>query len=459
MLETPNRRMFPEPAMTRKPAPLPWSFLLLFLPALAPSPGRAADAFEPQGKVSAAVYLPADSLAGPEWKVTPEAENDGAFNTYVVQSRFGDFDARGGARVKVRAKEVAALVELEKVSKTDVFKDAVKASATGSVETVMQFAQKPVETVKAVPKAVGRWYKKTKFMVEETYTDAKDAKAKRDAAKAQPQDDAAQAARKEQTQDQAKALAKKEALDYLKISGAERRWYAELGVDPYTDNQVLRAVVKSYSRVEGLTRFGMKFVGLPGIPGAREMRQVMNLVWQTDPWELRLQNRKRLMAAGLSEETARAFEDNPYLSLTEQTALLMALERMTGVTGRQHVLARVIDLDSNDAGDMVSQATLLLAAHHAGERPLAEILPGTVLPVARARDGRLVAAISADALFWTEPMAGAVAEFVETWAGDGAKTRELWVIGEASDRFKSEMKARGWQVLDRWRVALKPAAG
>jgi len=444
--------------MNRTRACLLWSFSLFAVAALTAGAARGAEAFEPEGKVPAARYLPADSLAGPEWKVAPEADNDGAFNNYVVQSRFGDFLARGGSRVKVRAKEVAALVELEQISKTEVFTDAVKDSALGSVETVMQFAQQPVETVKAVPKAVGRWYKKTKFMVQETYSDAKDAKAERDAQKAQPQDEEAKAAQKEQTKDQAKELAKKEALDYLKISSAERRWYAELGVDPYTDNQVLRAVVKSYSRVEGLTKFGMKFVGLPGIPGAREMRQVMNLVWQTDPWELRLQNRKKLLAAGLSEETAKAFEDNPYLSLTEQTALLVALEKLQGVTGRQHVLARAIDLDSNDAGDMLFQATLLLAALHGRERPLREILPGTALPVARTADGKLVAAISADAMFWTEAMADAAAEFAATYAAETAQTRELWLVGQASERFKAELKAKGWQVFDRWQLSEKPAA-
>jgi len=444
--------------MTRTPAPLLWSCLLVFPALLAPSPARGADAFEPEGKVPAARYLPADSLAGPEWKVAPEAENDGAFNNYVVQSRFGNFNARGGSRVKMRAKEVAALVELEQVSKSEVFTDAVKASAMGSVETVMQFAQQPVETVKAVPKAVGRWYKKTKFMVQESYSDVKDAKAERDAAKAQPQDEEAKAAQKEQTKDQAKELAKKEALDYLKISGAERRWYAELGVDPYTDNQVLRAVVKSYSRVEGITKFGMKFVGLPGIPGAREMRQVMNLVWQTDPWELRLQNRNKLIAAGLSEETAKAFEDNPYLSLTEQTGLLAALDQLAGVTGRQHVLARAIDLDSKEEGQTLFQATLLLVAQHRSQRPLAEILPGTNLPVARAKDGRLVAAFSADAVFWTEAMADAATEFAGAYAADPAKTREIWLIGEASGRFKTEMKAKGWEVFDRWQPTEKPAA-
>lgn len=444
--------------MIRNPTAFLWSIPLLATSALAPAPARGAEAYEPEGKVPAARYLPADSLAGPEWKVAPEADNDGAFNSYLVQSRFGDFTARGGSRVQVRAKEVAALVELERVSKTDVFTDAVKASAFGSVETVMQFAQQPVETVKAVPKAVGRWYKKTKFMVQESYSDVKDAKAERDAAKEQPQSEEAKAAQKEETKDQAKELAKKEALDYLKISGAERRWYAELGVDPYTDNQVLRAVVKSYARIEGLTKFGMKFVGLPGIPGAREMRQVMNLVWQTDPWELRLQNRNKLIAAGLSEETAKAFEDNPYLSLTEQTGLLAALDHLAGVTGRQHILARAIELDSKEEGQTLFQATLLLVAHHRGQRPLAEILPGTNLPVARTKDGRLVAAFSADAIFWTEAIADAAQEFAAAYAAAPASTRELWVVGQTSERFRTELRAKGWQVFDRWQLSEKPAA-
>lgn len=454
--------------MTRPPDPVLWSLSLFVAAALAPPPVHGAGAFESAGKVPAARYLPADSLAGPEWKVAPEADNDGAFNTYLVQSRFGEFEARGGARVKVRAKEVAALVQLEQVSKSDVFVDAVKASALGSVETVMQFAQKPRETIKAVPDAVGRWFKKTKFMVSETYSDAKDAKAEHDESKAEREaaeargDEeaaaAAKAARRAETQSQAKDLAKKEALDYLKISGAERRWYAELGVDPYTDNQVLREVVKSYSRVEGLTRFGMKFVGLPGIPGAREMREVMNLVWQTDPWELRLQNRKKLMAAGLAEETAREFEDNPYLSLTEQTGLLAALDQMAGVRGRQHLIARAIDLESKEAGQMLFQSALLLAAHHRGERPLAEVLPGSRLPVARTADGRLVAALSADAVFWTDAVAGAAEEFVDAYRREQAATRELWIVGQTSDRFRSGMKERGWQVIDRWAVAERPPA-
>jgi hypothetical protein len=435
------------------------------------STAHAAD-FEKTGKVPAARYLPADQMAGEEWKVAPEAENDGAINTYVVESRFGNFEARGNTRVAIRGREVAALLELEKVSKSEVFVDAVKDSALGSVETVMAFATKPVETVKGIPKAVGRFFKKAKFQVEETYVDVKESKqehdketanekAKEEEASRDPQKaealDAEQKAKEEAEQDgrddQAKALAKKEALDYLKISGSERRWYAELGVDPYTDNQVLRAVIKSYARVEGITKFGMRFAGIPSVPGASEIRKTMNLVWETDPWELRLRNRNKLIAAGISEETARAFEDNPYLTLTHQTGLLAALEQMSGVKGRASVIARGIELDSKEAGQQLFQATVLLARQHNGSRPLVEILAGTDLPVARSADGGLVAVLGADALFWTEEIARAAAGFAGIYRDQPAKVRELWVVGQASDRFKAGAKELGWTVFDRWQLA------
>ncbi len=431
----------------------------------------AAD-YEASGKVPAARYLKAEEMAGEEWKVAAEAENDGALNHYVVESRFGDFEAVGRARVAIRGKEVEALVELERVSKTDVFTDAVKNSALGSVETVKEFAKNPVGTVKAVPGALGRWYKKTKFQVEETYDDAKEAKEERDQEKAEKEALAASGdaqaveedkeAEHDELKEKGTEAATTYALKYLKISGAERRWYAELGVDPYTDNEPLRAAVKSYSRIEGLTTFGMKFAGIPKIPGARELRKTMDLVWETDPWELRKMNRDMLLAAGISEDTARDFEDNPNLSLTLQTAFLQALTALEGVEGRQHLLARAIALENKVGGRTLARSTALLLQHHKGKIPLVEILQGSQIPVARAADGRLVLAFAADAIFWTERVAEGMKGFAEIYRNDPAKTRELWVVGQVSDRFKAEAKALGWKVFDNWQVAImgdaKPSA-
>lgn len=407
----------------------------------------AAAGYETAGPVPAASHLAAGQMAGPEWKVAPEAVNDGVFNNYTVESRFGSFAARGRDAVAVRAKEVAALVELERVSKSDVFKEAVKKSAVGSVKTVASFATRPVETVKAVPQGVSRWMKKTRYQVQETYADAREQVAER-----REGGEDGEGGEKGEVVEQGKEAARAYALDYLNISRAEREWYAQLGVDPSTDNQVLREVIEDYSRVGGLASFGMRFVGVPGIPGAREMNKAMDLVWKTDPWELRRQNRETLLAAGISEESARDFENQPHVTLTQQTALVGAVVDLAGVAGREHLVTRAVDVESREDGAALVQSVLLLVGEHRDGRTLRAILPGTQAPVGRTADGALIAVAVAESVLWTEDVAAAVRGFAEVYSDQSATSRDLYTTGRVSERFEAETTALGWTVHDRWQA-------
>lgn len=407
----------------------------------------AVATFEAAGPVPASRYLPAGQLSGPEWKVEPEAQNDGYMNTYTLTSRFGSWQASGRMQVAVRGREIEALAKLEEVSKSEVFLDAVKKSATAPLQLVSDVTTKPVETIKGVPTGVSRWLKKTSYQVKETYHDTKETVANRDEEKKEP--GAGGDAGMTETM---KQQASKYALDQLKISSAERRWYAELGVDPYTDNEVVRKAVQSVARVEGLTSFGMRYSGIPSIPGAGEIRKTMDMVWKTDPWELRLRNRKILLAAGVSEETARAFEDNPALSLTLQTDFINSLSGFEGVAGRQHLLARALEVDSRDEARALVSSTSLLLQLHRGGTPLREFLAGSRLPVARTAKGGLVAVSLADAIFWTEGVAEAAQSLAGIYAGDPATSRQLFVVGEASGSTKSEVRKLGWEIVDRWQA-------
>ena len=58
-----------------------------------------------------------------------------------------------------------------------------------------------------------------------------------------------------------------------------------------------------------------------------------------------------------------------------------------------------------------------------------------------------------DAAFWTEPIAAAAGELAQTFQKDAATRREIWLVGEASPRFKDGMKALGWAVHDHWQPA------
>ncbi len=413
--------------------------LLLALLAVA----ALAAGFESLGPLRTDHYLAAAQLAGPDWKVEPEATTDGFATTYTVTSRFGSWPARGRVQVASRIREIQALAQLEEVQKSDVFKDAVKNSVTAPVQLVSAVIDKPAETLKGIPSGVGRWVKKTNFQIKEGYHDAKELTSKDEEGEGE----------KKESDKSTKEQAQKAALDYLKISKAELNWYAKLGVDPYTDNQLLRRAVTSVARVEGLTNFGMRFVALPGIPGAGEIRRTMDVVWKTDPWELRLQNRKKLLAAGLTEQTARAFEDNPFMSLSQQTILVTALDQLAGVDGREHLIARGIDVESREEGaDLVSSIALMLRFHRQ-MNPLKAFLPGARMPVALAVNGDLVAVALTDAIFWTSDVAEAARAFAGLYASQPTKTRRLWVVGEASPAFKSGARELDWEVRDRWQIA------
>jgi hypothetical protein len=242
-------------------------------------------------------------------------------------------------------------------------------------------------------------------------------------------------------------VARKELRDTLRITGAERRWYRELGVDPATDNEVLRAGIESVARVEGLTGLGMTFMTLPSVPGAGEMQRTLGLVWETDPLDLLRANRERMLDAGLSKETARAFEDSA-LTLTEQTLLLNSLDDLEGVAGREHLVARALALEDRRRARALVQIAAHLAHLHGKGTALAQILPDSILPVARTRTGDLVAVSVADAVFWTERIAEAAQEFATLYADRPVNERRLYFTGVTSERFKTEAASLGWKVTD-----------
>src|SRR5258708_40347945 len=63
-----------------------------------------------------------------------------------------------------------------------------------------------------------------------------------------------------------KADATRYAARYLGVTAAERLDYQELGVDPYTNNELLRKTVHHLAKVDATVNLGMHFVGIPGVP-------------------------------------------------------------------------------------------------------------------------------------------------------------------------------------------------
>jgi len=399
--------------------------LALLLAAAAPV---FADSFEAPAPADAAARLAARAK-GPNYEVLSPVTSDGFLDTYRVRSDFGEWEIEGGAMLAIRLKEVEALKELSELSKTKVFTDAVaegvKRATVGQIETLEAFAEKPVETIKGVPQGVKRAWKKYTGAANEAWSEVKESRSGE-----------GEGGAGKGTTDKAVDAGKKYAGKYLGTSAAERRWAQKLGVDPYSSNEIMMKQIKSVAKVDAAGRFGVRFAGIPSIPGLGYVRDLNQLVWETDPLELRQRNEAFFKSIGTKPEALARFLDNSALSPTLQTLITELVKQLDGVADRWRFVeqAGAIDAES-EAWAFVGGLRLLIESHRT-RQPLAKALAGGAAPAAQARGGAALAGVAIDRLFWTEELAAGLERFAKV--APGAKL-EVVLAGEPTPRTREEL--------------------
>ncbi len=438
----------------RPHAPVHTAAVLAFAFVTVATATSIAQDYETPPDQAAAQALPAEVLAGPEHSVADPVRSDGVMNRYALVSRFGSYDVHGRALLAIRIQEIGALAELDRVSKSEVFLKAVGRSVTAPLQTAVDFVEKPVETVTGVPRGVANLFKTYRLKAREATGKAKEA-----AGKAKSAADGTSEDRKDtlaKAGEKAMSEAKSYALRHLGVTSAERLWYAKLGVDPYTTNEPLRVAVTRVARIDATAQFGLRFAGIPSIPGIDIARQGMDAIWQEDPLVIRDRNRRFLKSLGLDEEERRRFEDNVALSPMHQLTLLQMARTLAGVGERGELIRRALDVsEEEEALALIDSVALLVRLH--GESPLAEIVGGIRLPAARTRDGRLVVCAGFDALYWTERVADGARQIALAYRDAAASERQFRLAGTASPRLRTEVESLGWKVHDNAGASAAPA--
>ena len=180
-----------------------------------------------------------------------------------------------------------------------------------------------------------------------------------------------------------------------------------------------------------------------------------DIVWDTPPGDLIVQNQKGFAATGATEEQVRALMANKWYSLTTLTHLAIGLESLAAVRGREQIVAFASRALSEDVARIVGGAVAMLLDHHK-KAPLAQVsAPGPI--VGRGRDGALIVPAPVDYVAWTER----AARFARRPELAG-KARTVWITGTFSPRAKKELAAAGWTTREgagaaptRWRRALR----
>jgi hypothetical protein len=392
---------------------------------------RAADIaadFEVPPDLSPTALLPASTVTGADYHVVDPVRSDGLMRRYVVDSRFGQFEAYGDTALALRIREVAALTELAKISDVELVAGGVGRGVEGQVETAVGVVAHPVKTITGIPTGIAHLFRGLGDRGEELAV-----AAKKDAHGA--------------SGGGASGAATSYAERYIGVGATERHWYQKFGVDPYTDNQVLRKAIHKNAKVEAAGSFGARFVGIPSIPGIGDARKAMDAIYNEDPATIRARTKATLLGYGLTPDEVAGWQNTLVLSPTRQVLLLSAAAALDGVDGRAELFRHALGLTTDtEAQVYLHSVGLLVAAHR--RQALAQILPGVRLPAARRADGHVVVCGAFESVYWTADVARGEAQLRQALPDGATGARELWLAGTISDRARTELRERGWQLQD-----------
>jgi len=270
-----------------------------------------AAAQEPAGFETPPAVFPADILpgalaAGPDFHVVAPVQSDGLMYPFEIDSRFGHFSSYGRAALELRIHEIGALTELDRTSRVEVVSGSVTRGVGSQLETAVTVVTHPAATIIGIPKGIAHLFhgyvgdgRETVASVDRTVTAPADGKGTPTAGDATAKGETA---------------ATNYVSRHLGLTTAERHWYEKLGVDPYTDNETLRRAIHRTAKLDAAAGFGMRFVGIPSIPGIGDAREVMEAVYREDPATIRARTHATLVGYGLSVDEIDRWQHAPACS-------------------------------------------------------------------------------------------------------------------------------------------------
>jgi len=399
--------------------------------------------YEPYPVLKASELLEPELLKGEHHEVVEEVVNDCIWNSYTVKSDFGEYEARNTDMLEIRVNEINATAKLQDVSGGQALAVGAADSVINPFRSAINVATHPVDTVKGVPGGIVTFFKKIYYSGEKVVIVTGQTAQSMGGAVVGSGDEDGEGG---ETFSYLTGNVAYLTDWYLGMSGGERRLAKKLGVDPYTSNPELAAELNRVAKYDRIGRLGLGFANTPSVPGMGYVKDVNYYVWDKDPKELIDFNKKNLLEMGIDEELVERFLDSPYYSPTFQTTIVFSLLELPNVANREEVIEDAVVASSISESKFFMNIVLLLVWFNNTQTPLKEIINHGDITSGLTVDNKIVTIIPVDYLCWSEKVAEAARFHDQVFKDVQADGRELWIVGEVSERAKLELTNLGWKV-------------
>lgn len=389
--------------------------------------------YETPGILDAYEILPPDLLEGKNFWMDRRVVSYGLNNRYTINSHFGKFEANGEDMLRIREHEIKAIDGLREIKKTSAFGEAFKKAATSPLKGAQALITDPVDTVKGIPKGIGKFFGRIGEMTKGGRGDSEDSYTK-------------------------------ELIGFSKV---KRQYAHQFGVDVYSSNEVLQKDLNSVSWAgfAGGMAVNVAMMGIKGasntayfaVKGTQLTYGMNKILLDTSPEDLQKLNRKIMEEMGVRESVIKEFQQNAAYSPRHTTILVHALAEMQGVKNREQFIKQALHAEYEEEAFLYQLMAEMLHGYHKHVKPIKELIPVRKFVIGYTSDQTIVAAFPIDLFYWTELSdLGSAALVNLDLTGRPIKATEIWVTGSLTPRAMQELNARGLVIKERAGKVLLP---
>ena len=383
--------------------------------ALAAQPA-ASDSGEDSVRVKVEAIVPRELISGQNYILEPEAVVRRAVALYVLDTSYGKTEVAGTVKLLERIHELRAIEALKEMEKLDVYKEALKKSGAGPLDTVKELADDPVGTVSETARGLGG------FLADIGYSIVSSDPSQENVAKT-----------------------------VVGFSAAKRQIAHELGVNPYSRFEPLQDHLSevAWTSVGGSLTITKAFSTITGTAGrvvgiTSGSSTARKLVRDKSLRELNNRNLKALKGMGVGEDLAETLLEGYSYDPEAMTRLVVALDSMDGVAGRSDVVARAATATTPYQATNMRDWLELIAAYHAIIAPVQRLLIVSTAPFV-VDDQGIVHGVFPTDYVTSEPgfteLINAVSQEIRVM---GFKTGPFYATGTIDPGMADVLRSAGW---------------
>lgn len=374
----------------------------------------ADDIYEERPIFNASELLPNSLLSGPLHQVEEMVSNDGRENTFSIRSEFGLINAHRTDFVAERVREVYAIAELTKITRSDAFSQGVAKAATSPLRALKSIATAPVSTVKRTVKGLGSIFSQAGELV----------KGRRG------------------------ELDGSVARELVGFSEIKREIASALDVDAYSTNTILQEGIGEVAWAGFAGGVGLKPItsqiggdaatAISGLKNAQTLKSFHN---SKSPEILRNNNRSRLKSMSINSDIITSFLNHPWFSPRHETVIVEALFGLDGVENRGDFLEQALRSRSEERSIFLMRQAESILGFHQNVAPIKVLRRTNSTLLFFTQDGRAVSILPTDHLLWS--LSSSIIADQDVFSG---LIKELWITGTISNKARFEFQKRGWQI-------------